>query len=343
MSTEVFSTTGRTRVPRFGRLVGTEFRRLYYRRFVRAVALFAVLAFVAAVAAIFLQHGRVTAADRASADRKRDQQISEIRKAVQSCAQGVPAAQVEQQCGDVPTAAQFPSDQFLTRQPLQPDRMSDYALAVGAGVALLSFAVGATFVGAEWSSKNLVAWLFWEPRRLRLMAAKLLALLSVALAAALLAQLLWLIAAHLLLHYRGAPLATASAGANHFWRHLSDTQLRAALLVLPTSLLGFSMASLLRNTAAAFGIGFVYFAVLESIIRAVNPDWQPYLLTSNIGAWVSNHGLTVFGKQVYDVRLGYVAARPIHLSNLHGAVALIIYSGVLLVAALTVFLRSDIS
>ena len=37
------------------------------------------------------------------------------------------------------------------------------------------FALGATFIGEEWSSRNVVAWLFYEPRRLRLLGAILLA------------------------------------------------------------------------------------------------------------------------------------------------------------------------
>ena len=45
--------------------------------------------------------------------------------------------------------------------------------------AAAAFLLAGTFIGAEWSSKNLIAWLFWEPRRLRLMAAKFLALLNV--------------------------------------------------------------------------------------------------------------------------------------------------------------------
>ncbi|HJQ01439.1 MAG TPA: ABC transporter permease subunit [Jatrophihabitans sp.] len=332
------------RAPSFGRLLTAEFRRLVYRRLVRVLAVLAVLGFIAAVYAIYARHHKTTAADLAAASRSRDAQIAEIQREITDCISSLPAGTDPQsQCGVPPTAADLPIEQYLHRRPLEPDRISDYALAIGTGVALLGFVVGASFIGAEWSSKNLVSWLYWEPRRIRLMAAKLLALLSVMLAVAVLAQLAWFGVAHLLLHYRGLPVSSLGPRAHYFWRHILDAQLRAALLILPTTLLGFAIANLIRHTAASFGVGFVYFAVVESLIRNWNPDWQPYLLTTNIGAWISNGGLTVFGRTVYSQRLGGFIARPIHLSNGHGAAVLALYTGVILLVSLAVFRRRDVS
>jgi ABC-2 type transport system permease protein len=330
-------------VPSFGRLTGAEFRRLGYRRLVRVVALVVVLGFLVAVVLIYLRHDRPSAADLAAATRARDNQLAMFQQGYQDCLKQQPAGSDEPMCGPPPPAEDFPISEFLKRKPLQPGQVSDYALAIGVAVAMLGFLVGASFIGAEWSSRNLVSWLYWEPRRLRLMAAKLLALLSVLLATAVLAQLVWLGVAHLLLHYRGQPVSSLGPQARHFWRHVIDGQLRVVLLVLPTSLLGFSLANLMRHTAAAFGTGFVYFAVVESVVRSWNPDWQPYLLTTNIGAWISNGGLTVFGRQVFDPRVQGITARPIHLSNLHGATVLAVYSALLLLVSLAVFHRRDVS
>ena len=221
--------------------------------------------------------------------------------------------------------------------------MSDYALVVGVAVALVGFVIGATFIGAEWSTKNVIAWLFWEPRRLRLMAAKLLALVSVAVAVSVLAQVAWFGAAHVLLHYRGLPVSSLGGQARHFWPHVLEAQVRAALLVVPAVLLGFGLANLVRNTAASFGVGFVYFAVVENIIRALDPDWEPYRFTTSVAAWVSNGGLTALGKVAFDQRQGFVTARPIHVSNVHGGVTLIVFPAVILIASLIVFKRRDIT
>jgi ABC-2 type transport system permease protein len=330
--------------PAFGRLLAAEFRRLAYRRLVRVLAVLAVLGFVAAVYAIYHRHDKASTADLAAASRARDAQIAQIQRAIADCTSSLPAnSDPVSQCGPPLIADDLPLEQFLQRRPLEPDRISDYALAIGTGVAMLGFVVGASFIGAEWSSKNLVSWLYWEPRRIRLLVAKLLALLSVMLAVAVLAQLVWFGVAHLLLHYRGLPVSSLGPRARYFWRHILDGQLRAALLIVPTTVLGFAIANLIRHTAAAFGVGFVYFAVVESLIRSWNPDWQPYLLTTNIGAWISNGGLTVFGHVVYNQRLGGYIPRPIHLSNGHGAIVLLVYTGLILLISLAVFRRRDIA
>jgi ABC-2 type transport system permease protein len=338
----VSATGPRTRAPAFGRLVRAEFYRLAARRFTRVIIALGVIGYLIAVGLIWHSHNRVSAADIAQATAQRDQIIVQMTTDAEECRRNVPPEQADQACG-VPSAENFPIDQFLRTQPFRPDQIDDYALAVGAAVALVGFLLAATFIGAEWSSKNLVAWLFWEPRRLRVMAAKLVALLSSVLLLAVLAQVLWYGTAKLLLHYRGLPVSTMGPLAAHFWSHVVNAQARAALLVLITALVGFSLASLMRNSAAALGVAFVYFAVVENVIRAVNPDLQPYLFTTNVAAWIANNGITVFGRAVYNRQAGFVTPRDIHISNAHGAVMLLIFAGIATVAALTTFARRDIS
>jgi hypothetical protein len=160
---------------------------------------------------------------------------------------------------------------------------------------------------------------------------------------AVLAEVVWFGVAKVLIHYRGLPVSTTGPLAAHFWSHVVNAQARAALLVLVTALVGFSLASLMRNSAAALGVAFVYFAVVESVIRAVKPELQPYLFTTNVGAWIANNGITVFGKAVFNQQAGFVMPREIHVSNAHGAVMLLLFAGVATVAAVTTFVRRDIS
>ncbi|MDQ1739698.1 MAG: hypothetical protein QOE53_1350 [Pseudonocardiales bacterium] len=340
--TPVSATGPRTSAPAFGRLVRAEFRRLAARRFTRVIIGLGLIGYLIAIALIWRAHDRTGATDIAQATAQRDQIIVQITNDIEQC-QRQPASQGGQNCGEAPTAENFPIDQFLRTHPFRPEQVDDYALAVGAATAMLGFLLAATFIGAEWSSKNLVSWLFWEPRRLRVMAAKLLALLTSVLLLAALAQVVWFGVAKTLIHYRGLPVSTLGPHAAHFWSHVVDAQLRAAPLVLVTALIGFSLASLMRNSAAALGVAFVYFAVVENVIRAVNPEWQPYLFTTNLGAWIADSGITVYGKSVFDPQQGYVLPREIHISNLHGAVTLLIFAGIATVAALTAFARRDIS
>jgi ABC-2 type transport system permease protein len=330
-------------VPTFARLYRTEMHRLRARRFIRWTVLIGLVAYIALFAVLWIRHSRSDAADLAQASAQRDRQLAEFQAEYRDCLKQAPADQAEDRCGVEPTADGFTPDEYLKKHPYRPGQVDGDALAVGGGVALLGFVIAATFIGAEWSSKNLTAWLFFEPRRLRLMAAKLLALLSVTLALAALAQLGWAVGVRILLHHRGLPVSSLGPDAKGFWAEVARVQVRAALLVVATTLLGFGLANLIRNTAAAFGVSFVYFAVIESLLRGLNPKLQPYLFTDSLGAWVSKGGVTVFGDERYDPKFGGYIAEPIHISNLHGGVTLLVYAGVVTVVSTWLFRRRDIS
>ncbi len=329
----------RTAAPAFSRLLRAEFARLAARRFTRLALGLGTVGYLLAIGLIWHSHNRVNAADTAQATAQREQVVAQI---TSDCLTQPGAGDNPMNCAP-PSLQEFPIDQFLRNHPFLPEQVDDYALAVGVATAAAAFLLAGTFIGAEWSSKNLIAWLFWEPRRLRVMAAKLLALLSSVLAVAVLAQVVWFAVAKLLLHYRGLPVSTTGPLAAHFWSHVVDAQLRAAPLVLVTALIGFSLASLMRNSAAALGVAFVYFVIVENVIRVWQPDLQPYLLTTSIAAWVANKGFTVYGKPVFDQQLGYVAPRAIHISNLHGGLTLVLFAAIATGAALAVFARRDLS
>jgi ABC-2 type transport system permease protein len=120
-------------------------------------------------------------------------------------------------------------------------------------------------------------------------------------------------------------------------------QIRAALVVVPVVLIGFGLANLIKNTAAALGVAFVYLAVVESVLRAISPSLQPYQFTTSLIAWVNKGGLTVFGDQVYDQRSGFVRPQEIHVSNLHGGVTMMIYALVVAAVSIALFRRRDIA
>jgi ABC-2 type transport system permease protein len=331
----------RTSAPTFGRLAGTELRRLAARRFTQVLLGVCVLGYLIAVAYLFQNYAKPTAADFAQATAQRDEQIQQIAASTKECL-AAPGGS-EQNCGSVPTAAEFPVDQFLSNTPFRPGEVADYTVAVGVAVAMAGFALAATFIGAEWSSRNIVAWLFYEPRRLRLLGAKLLAVTGAVLMLSIFAQLVWALTARWLLSSRGLPVSSLGADGAHFWSDLLGVQVRAAVLVLPTVWLGFGLANLIRNTAAALGIAFVYFVVLESVVRAINPALQPYLFTTAVGAWVTHGGVTVDGAMVFNQKEGFVMPEQIHVSNLQGAVTLLVYAGVVLGVSVAMFRARDIT
>ena len=330
--------------PTFGRLCTTELRRFFARRFTRLTLILAAVGYLAVIGLLWHNYAKVGPADTAQATSSRDRLLTEIAAARAECAKSIPATQVDEQCGPVPTVDDFPIDQFLTRHPFTPTVVTDTATGLGVATAAIGFVLGATFIGAEWSSRNIVAWLFWEPRRLRLLGAKVLALLSVLLAISAVVQLTWAVAGRALLHYRGVPVSTLGPRlARHFSTDLATLQIRAGLVVVVSALLAFGLAHLLRNTAAAFGFGFLYFAVFETLIRGVRVQWSPYLLTNAIAAWIQRRGIDIYLPQRFDRNSGQYTDHVVHLSNQRGGVTLLVYAGVVAVLAVAAFRRRDIT
>ena len=68
----------------------------------------------------------------------------------------------------------------------------DGAVAMGVATAIFMYIIGTTYAGAEWSQRTIVALLFWEPRRWRVMQAKILVVAIVSTVLTVVTQLIWL-------------------------------------------------------------------------------------------------------------------------------------------------------
>lgn len=331
-----------TSAPSFPRLVQAELRRFFARRAIRILLALLVIGYLVMIGVATHHFHKVTAADRARAVATRDQQVQRNQQDHDACVQTAATDQVDEECGPPVSASDYSADDFVDVRPMTPNNFTDLATVLGVGTAAIGFLIGATFIGAEWSSRNIVAWLFWEPRRLRLLGAKALAMLSVLLAVSAVLQLTWAVVGRFLMSQRGIPFP-ARATSEVPSAHQADlTQVRLVLLVLATTLLAFGIAQLLRTSTAALGFGFLYFAVLETAIRALKPHWQPYLLTDNIAAWVQRRGLLIPFEH-FDRRTGQYSQYNVHVGNLRGAVTILIYLGVVVVAAVVTFRRRDIA
>lgn len=328
-----------------GSLLRSEVHRISARRFVRMLLALALLAYVVIVVTVALtQFSRPTAALKAQAEQARAGVVQDQRMYRQQCLTDPnrPAdVTPEQACGAEPTVSDLPLDQFYPKQPfVLAQDLPNGAVAVGAACAALMFLVGATYVGAEWSSRSMVALLFWEPRRLRVMGVKLVVASAAALVVGVVAQLLWLAAGEIIAHTRGTTGTPAG-----FWSDLLGLQGRVLLLVVLAALGGFAIANLVRNTGASLGVGFVYFAVVETAVRAARPAWQQWLVTDNAAALVLQGGLPVYvsGDQSFDEQGNLIdGGREMVLSNLHGGSYLGVVVLVLVVVGVVAFKRRDL-
>jgi ABC-type transport system involved in multi-copper enzyme maturation permease subunit len=184
--------------------------------------------------------------------------------------------------------------------------------------------LSASFIGAEWHAGTVTTQLTWEPRRNRVLAAK-------AIAVGLFAFVFFILAQALLFGIL-APAAVfrgTTDGTNLAWlQGAGGVVLRGAAAAALTSAIAFSLASVARNTAAAVGGVFVYIAVLEPLIRAARPRWQPWFLYDNLSTFISGHApsFTPFGRTVIGA-----------------GVLLVLYTVGFVLLAMAVFRRRDVT
>jgi ABC-2 type transport system permease protein len=242
------------------RLIATEIRRASKRRLFRMGLLVGVLLVIAAALGSFF-----------SADRNVESARSRARAEIANCERFATdeAEAFEEREGRPPPDDFFDCgtlDQILPAY----DRTFRYAESVGdmvrAGAVLggiISFLVGASFVGAEWGSGNLATFLTWEPRRAHVHVAKVVAI-ALCCAVVVTVLLVLLMAVHLpVASLRGTMRGTTA----DLWRTLAGTAGRGAGLAAMFAAAGAGLAMVMRNTAGAIVVGGVYAAVIDPFLH----------------------------------------------------------------------------
>jgi hypothetical protein len=247
-----------------------------------------------------------------------------------------PNVSVDEACGTELRASDMRVGDFIDKQPFElRDALPAGAIAAGVATAMLAFLIGATYVGAEWSSRSMVALLFWEPRRLKVMGVKIAVTALAAALLGVLTQAVWWGTAEIVARTRG--------NRDHlpadFWSDLFGQQGRAVLFVVLTALLGFGIANLIRNTAAALGAGFVYLVIIENLVRGFLPTWQQWLLVENVSGLLSRDGHKVF---IYENDPFGDGVREVLISNVRGGLVLGILTAVIVVTGVVLFKRRDL-
>lgn len=214
-----------------------------------------------------------------------------------------------------------------------PAVMADWWLAgTGDGALLIAvvplllgaLAGGAAVAGGEWRAGTVTTLLTWEPRRLRLHAARTGAavLLAVAIAAGLL--VLFLVAAVPAVLAHGTTAGVDGA----WWADLAAAVGRVALLAGVAAAAGMALATLGRNTAFALGATFAWMAAGEGLVRSLKPSVARHLLGENLAVvltWAPLEGA------------------PPSLSTPLAALTVAGYVGLLAAAATLSFARRDIA
>lgn len=270
-------------------LLAVEFRRILARRIVRVAGLMALLGFLIAGLVLFVRSHRL---DPTIAATLRAQAEAQYQNDLAACSAGEfgipptdipPEVTLEEFCKQIIQRSGFPDPGFhLTHYRTAAEGLS------GLFIAILT-ALAASFAGAEWHTGVMTTQLTWEPRRSRLLAAKTLAAAGFAFTAFLLAESALLATVLPAATFRGT-----TVGADPAWlRGTIGILLRAATTAALAAAIGHALASLARNTAVAVGAVLGYAAVLEPLLRAVRPRWEPWFLVGNAARFITAQPLDV--------------------------------------------------
>ncbi|MEA2591147.1 MAG: hypothetical protein QOD62_978 [Actinomycetota bacterium] len=267
------------------RLFGAEVRRLIARRMFRYLLLvgLAVLVFLGVLQAIHSSRDIPAAQARARRQAQADAARFSVAppEAVARCKTGLPA-------GAPPDACTFhgPTADELYQQIYQDPRYSfaqhapNVVVGLVVAVSLLGFVIGTSFIGAEWASGTMASLLTWEPRRIRVLLAKLAAPIVVLVVVGAVAVALGLAGSWLIAAIRGTTADTTSHAVNL----MIARGARGLLLIGLLTGAGCAIAGFTRHTVAAVVATVAYLVIVENILRHLEPGWERWFLTSNAAA-----------------------------------------------------------
>ncbi|MFG1652766.1 ABC transporter permease subunit [Micromonospora sp. NPDC049275] len=280
-------------------LFRTELRRLTKRRFSRYMTLLGLLVLAAVVVGVFFTNQKIDAGQLAKAERQADQQYQDqVRWAEQervNCEQAKTAGtpndgRYPDDCSVIspPSRDQIDAKWFLPSTFNFRETFDATLIPFAAILALVGFIVGASFVGAEWSTGGMMNLLLWRPKRLTVLFTKLAALLTGILAVTLPAAVLWFAGFWAVASFRGSTEKMTSGA----WQSFALTGLRGVALVLVLTTIGFALASLGRHTAMALGgvvaVMVVFQFGLGILLEMASVQWaQAWLLPTYLLAWMT--------------------------------------------------------
>ncbi len=326
------------------RLLGVEVRRLLARRMLLGVALAGVAAVVLVVLGVYVssrplspaqvdEAQRAFEAAQADWERNGEEMVASCEEA-EDAERAAGAADVEFGCDDM-----APREEWYLPQPTDlVDSVVPLVATTSVVLLVLALVVGVTSTAAEISTGSLGTWLTFVPRRLRVLASKLAAagVVPVPLVAGLLTLLLagvWAANA-----VNDGPVGDPA----RLWPGLATLALRVLAATALAGVVGAALGMLLRHTAAALGVLVGWTLVVESLLSGLVPALQPWLLRTNVAAWVQD-GTTYWTNECTVTASGTTCeSLEHHVSLTHGGLWLAGVALVLVVLTAAVFRRRDV-
>ncbi len=202
--------------------------------------------------------------------------------------------------------------------------LDSYFLPIAALLPLMAFVIGASYFGADVKTGTIEQILTWEPRRARLLAARLVsAFVGVAFLVALLAVL------YVILTFVLATLVGTTDGTNaEFWTNVAGAVLRLAVAGGLFGAFGMGVTVLTNNSLASI-VGFIiYWFIIDSLIGVFLPRLSVFSPITNATAFANGSSVERLSGSVFTgnaetiVSHGPAAAGLILLAWVLGALVL---------------------
>jgi ABC-2 type transport system permease protein len=279
-------------------LLHAEWKRFFARRVTRVMLLLVFGLMVIVALATGANSHRPTMADRQNAERMVQQQIVEMQQQLTRCQAdqaagnaGLPPGQTCESMFGAKGLAAPKADWFLPHAWTFANDGSSAILLFGGVIAMFGFVVGASYVGAEWSSGAMMNLLLWRPRRLWVLTSKLIALGTSTLLVGAVLGAMWVGMLSAIASTRGY-FGDMTPGV---YQSFALDGARSLALGIAAAWLAFALASIGRHTATALGVAIAYVIVWEAggrvlMLQLANRfhETNRLFLANYVAAWLNN-------------------------------------------------------
>lgn len=335
----------------FAGLVGVELRRLWWRRLTKA-ALVAIVVFSGfTVYNAYQQSTPETLAQAvdnyAQMSRDLEAQRADLPQMIAECKKSEAAERLNQPdanfgCDSMAQGMQMPTlEQMGVVPPVAEGVTATLAKISVYLYAFLAFMLGASLIGAEFSTGAFGTWLTFQPRRVRVAASKLLSAVGGGvLLSALGLGLTWL-GAWMIAQINRPDSTLKLPPAAALDESLPHLLLRCVAIVVLAAVAGAALALVVRHTAAVVGFLLGYAVIGELILGSAFQQGrlQPWLFSTNIRAFI-DRGTTYYAESCTGTSCQYTEHT---LSYTHGWVYLLVAGLITVVVSLLVFRRRDVN
>lgn len=334
-------------------LYRAEIRRLSKRRFARYMVLLGLFLLAAIAAGTFAVNEKIGPEQWARAEQQAQAEYEQAVRAAEqdrrNCEEAEAAGTSDRypiDCAEIgpPAREAFPAGWHLPATFEFREKFEPMITAWAGILALVAFAIGASFIGAEWNSGGMMNLLLWRPRRLQVLLTKLAALITGLFVLTVVSGAAWLGAGWALGTFRGTTEGMTSGA----WQSLGLTGLRGMVVVLVAGVIGFALASLGRHTAVALGgvlgvlaVGQFGLAVVLELAQV--RFMQKWLLPTYLLAWMDKRIVLEDWRSCQATFTGECKPKTLELVWQHSAVLMGVALLVTLGAAIWTMRQRDVA